>query len=83
MANIPRYLQIYIPSNPHWGGRGRRFKSCHSDQKSIANITFSNAFFVLVTQFLRGATHFATQLWVSEALKKIMRSNHETKKDHH
>ena len=31
MANIPRYLQIYIPSRPHWGGRGRKFKSCHSD----------------------------------------------------
>ena len=32
MANILRYLLIYIPSRPHWGGRGRKFKSCHSDQ---------------------------------------------------
>ena len=32
LANIPRYLQIYIPAGPHWGGRGRKFKSCHSDQ---------------------------------------------------
>ena len=34
LANILRYLQIYIPAGPHWGGRGRKFKSCHSDQKS-------------------------------------------------
>ena len=32
LANILRYLQIYIPAGPHWGGRGRTFKSCHSDQ---------------------------------------------------
>ena len=32
LANILRYLQIYIPAGPHWGGRGRKFKSCHSDQ---------------------------------------------------
>ena len=34
LANILRYLQIYIPAGPHWGGRGRTFKSCHSDQIS-------------------------------------------------
>ena len=34
LANILRYLQIYIPAGPHWGGRGRKFKSCHSDQES-------------------------------------------------
>ena len=32
LANILRYLQIYIPAGPHWGGRGRKFKFCHSDQ---------------------------------------------------
>lgn len=26
LANILRYLQIYIPAGPHWGGRGRTFK---------------------------------------------------------
>ena len=34
LANILRYLQIYIPAGPHWGGRGRKFKSCHSDQEN-------------------------------------------------
>ena len=35
LANIPRYLPIYIPAVSHWGGRGRKFKSCHSDQTKI------------------------------------------------
>ena len=39
LANILRYLQIYIPAGPHWGGRGRKFKSCHSHQ-SIQTRTF-------------------------------------------
>ena len=26
-----KYYQIF----PFWGGRGRKFKSCHSDQKSV------------------------------------------------
>ncbi len=44
-----------------WGGRGRKFKSCHSDQKSIGNTTFSNAFFTCYAAFTRGVTQFATQ----------------------
>ena len=39
LANILRYLQIYIPAGPHWGGRGRKFKSCHSDQNRRFNRT--------------------------------------------
>ena len=39
LANILRYLQIYIPAGPHWGGRGRTFKSCHSDQNRRFNRT--------------------------------------------
>ena len=44
LASIPRYLQIYIPAGPHWGGRGRKFKSCHSDQKSVKIVRFSRIF---------------------------------------
>ena len=45
LANILRYLQIYIPAGPHWGGRGRKFKSCHSDQGEIRkNLLFSFVF---------------------------------------
>ena len=45
MANIPRYLQIYIPAGPHWGGRGRKFKSCHSDQNRRFNRTSDFLYF--------------------------------------
>ena len=46
LANILRYLQIYIPAGPHWGGRGRKFKSCHSDQNRRF-ITNLRIFFIL------------------------------------
>ena len=45
LANILRYLQIYIPAGPHWGGRGRTFKSCHSDQINPIGIRLSDLFF--------------------------------------
>ena len=49
-----------------WGGRGRKFKSCHSDQKSIGNTTFSNAFFLsCYAVFKKGVTQFATQICVT------------------
>ena len=37
-----------------WGGRGRWFKSSHSDQKDLENIEFSGSFFCPVTQFFEG-----------------------------
>ena len=40
-----------------WGGRGRKFKSCHSDQKSIGNTTFSNAFFLSCYAVFRRLLH--------------------------
>lgn len=47
LANIPRYLQIYIPAGSHWGGRGRTFKSCHSDQKFRRKCTVFYGIFIL------------------------------------
>ena len=46
LANILRYLQIYIPAGPHWGGRGRKFKSCHSDQIDPIDDSLSGLFFL-------------------------------------
>ena len=55
LANILRYLQIYIPAGPHWGGRGRKFKSCHSDQeKSVMQIADFSLFF-------KGFPHFSVR----------------------
>ena len=40
LAKNARYLPflsdicLYLPKSHNWGGRGRTFKSCHSDQKS-------------------------------------------------
>lgn len=56
LANILRYLQIYIPAGPHWGGRGRKFKSCHSDQKR----RFNRTSFLLYVVSLSG--HFCESL---------------------
>ena len=55
LANIPRYLQIYIPAGPHWGGRGRTFKSCHSDQNRRFNRTSDFCFVSTVFRFRSSA----------------------------
>ena len=40
LAKNARYLPflsdicLYLPKSHNWGGRGRKFKSCHSDQKT-------------------------------------------------
>ena len=44
-----------------WGGWGRKFKSCHSDQKSIENNRFSMLFSCLLRSFWGRATQFVTQ----------------------
>ena len=42
-----------------WGSRGRRFKSCHSDQKVAENIQngYSLQLFVFKSQYLRYCSH--------------------------
>ena len=49
-----------------WGGRGRKFKSCHSDQiKPWKHWVFKALFFACYAAFSRGVTQFATQVCVT------------------
>ena len=49
-----------------WGGRGRKVKSCHSDQKYLENARFTRYFFMpCYAVFKKGVTQFATQICVT------------------
>ena len=50
--------------NRSWGGRGRKFKSCHSDQNSVEIARFLHYFFAFLSKFyilLRSTTQSVTQ----------------------
>ena len=75
-AKNARYLPflsdicLYLPKSHNWGGRGRKFKSCHSDQKAFefcVKCTDSEAFlyqkrplFVTFTQ----SDRFCFEVWI-------------------
>ena len=48
LANIPRYLQIYIPAGPHRGGRGRKSTLCCSDKKALKTLCFQCFFLTCI-----------------------------------